>query len=350
MTSRTRVLFRADAGPQIGLGHLQRCLSLAGALQSLDAACLFLTNQDTTLTGRVAHSGFQGSSLEAVDSWGSDDLAQTCSTATLSGCSAIVVDSGLSGTEYLSGLRSAGFFVCAIDDVAPYAFPCQLVVNGDVHARQLCYQSPCRDTRFLLGPQYSMLRPEFWDRPPPTTREHVGNVLVSLGGSDPYDLMPSILASLGKLPGPFDVTAIIGPFFHNLAQVEAAVQDTGRPVKLVHSPHSMRDLMVEADVAVSAGGQTLYELACVGCPVVAVGIASNQDLQLAAFAEAGTLRMVGSSLDSSVIVSIVEALVPLLSDPGIRQAMSSAGRRMVDGQGALRVATTIIQELDRSKD
>ena len=42
MQSSRKILFLADAGPQVGGGHVMRCLTLAGALQDLGAKCLFM--------------------------------------------------------------------------------------------------------------------------------------------------------------------------------------------------------------------------------------------------------------------------------------------------------------------
>lgn len=341
------VLFRVDAGPHIGLGHLQRCLSLATALLHCGAACLFLTNEEPTARDRVRRFGFDGYTLGAVESWGANDLAQTIAMAASHRCAVIVVDSDYEGAEYLSQLRDDGFFVCAIEDIAPHPFPCQLVVNGDAHARQLSYDSSSGDTLFLLGPEYCILRREFWKIPSRVMRDVVQNVLVTLGGADPYNLMPRVLGLLGELPGTFTVTAIIGPFFENLSEVEAAAERVRRPVRLVHLPDSVRDLMREADMAVSAGGQTLYELACVGCPTVAVRMASNQDGQLQVSVDAGLIRAVGRADERSVVIAIGDAVLSLLRNPRARAAMSAAGQRLVDGQGALRVAETILAETSR---
>ena len=103
--------------------------------------------------------------------------------------------------------------------------------------------------------------------------------------------------------------------------------------------------MLQADLAVSAAGQTLYELAHVGCPVVAVRMAENQEGQMRAFAAAGTL-LPGGSVEKDADFSGVRATVGrLLADPAARAAMSAAGRRMVDGGGARRVAEAISQEI-----
>jgi len=340
-------LFRVDAGPDIGLGHLQRCLSLATALRHLNMPCLFLTNKEQSVMEWVTGIGFECSTLTAIESWGTEDLEQTLEAAGNKGCSAVVVDSDHEGADYLSELRSVGYFVVAIEDNMPHLFPCHLVVNGDAHARELVYESPFSDTQFLLGPQYSILRHEFWEVPSLRVRKKVENLLVTLGGSDPYNIMPKILHSLDRLPGTFGVSAIIGPFFDNLVEIETASQHAQRKITVFKAPDSVHDIMVQADLAISAGGQTLYELARVGCPTVAIRIAANQDGQLRMFEKAGFLKIGGHASDAASVEAIGRLVVSLLGDPETRAAMSAAGQHLIDGQGALRVAHAILEGLNR---
>lgn len=337
------VLFRVDGSPNIGLGHLQRCLSLASALRQFGVGCFFLTNDEVIMTDRVKRFGFNGRSIQASDSWTDDDITQTLTTADSEGCTAVVVDSDYEGAEYLGKLRRAGLYVCAIEDTAPHSFPCQLVVNGDAHALQLSYRSTSGDTLFLLGPEYSILRPEFWELSPRVMSDGVENILVTLGGSDTYNLMPRILDSLNDLPGRFRITGVIGPFFRNTQEIEAKAKRVRNPVRLIYSPDSVCNLMMESGIAISAGGQTLYELACTGCPTVAVRMAVNQDGQLQVFKEAGFIRVAGQADDDKVVKAIVDEIVVLLLDHQARTNMSATGQRLIDGQGALRVARTIIE-------
>jgi UDP-2,4-diacetamido-2,4,6-trideoxy-beta-L-altropyranose hydrolase len=347
MTVVRKILFRVDAGPTIGLGHLQRCLSLATALSHLKTPCVFLTNEEPTVRHRVTRFGFDGRTLDAIESWGIDDLTRTIAMAAAHKCGAIVVDSDYEGAEYLSHLRNAGYYVVAIEDTAPHPFPCQLVVNGDAHARQLHYQSLSKDTHFLLGPEYCILRREFWEVPARVGSENVGHILVTLGGADPYNIMPRVLNVLDTLPENFAVSAIIGPFFENVTEIDKAAQRARRDITLVKAPDSVCHVMMGADLAISAGGQTLYELARVGCPTVAVRMASNQDGQLGVFEEAGFLRISGNADHGSIVEAIGAAVRTLLADPQARATMSGAGQRLIDGHGALRVAQTILAEQSR---
>lgn len=339
------VLFRVDAGPNIGLGHLQRCLSLAGALNRFGVYSLFLTNEEPRARDRVKNFGFQGYTIDGVESWGEKDISKTLEIAALNRSVAVVVDSDYEGADYLRELRDAGFFVCAIEDLASHAFPCQLVVNGDAHAKSLRYRSSSGDTMFLLGPEYAMLQNEFWEVPTRAHTDKVENILVTFGGADGFGLTPKVLNLLKTLPGSFFVTAIIGPFFESVDKVEAAMAGGDRRIELVRSPASVHKLMMQADLAISAGGQTLYELACVGCPTIAVRTASNQDGQLEVFEQAGFIRLAGRGDDDRIVDLIGDAVLSLVKNPKTRRNMSAAGQRLIDGHGALRVARAILSAI-----
>lgn len=344
MSPSIKVLFRVDAGPRIGLGHLQRCLSLATALQVRGARCLFLTGGDSAVQDRVKAFGFEADRFSGTEAGRSVDLEHALEMAVRYRADVAIVDSYHAGPDYLKHVRDAGLLVVAIDDEARFSFPCQVVVNGGVHALEMPYGSSTRDTRFLLGAQYALLRPEFWDLPLRKVRETVQNVLVTLGGADPHGLMPSLLELLDDQSGDFTVTAVVGPFFENRDQIEYAARNSRRPVQLIHNPLSIRELMLEADLSICAGGQTLYELARIGCPTVAVRTAANQDGQLQAFVEAGFVRAVGRADHSKVVVAVSEAVLSLLPDAKGRAAMSAAGKGLIDGQGAMRVAAAIATE------
>ena len=167
-------------------------------------------------------------------------------------------------------------------------------------------------------------------------------VLVTAGGSDPQGLLPEVLAVLGLLPGEFAVTAVVGPFVEDRGGIERAVHASRRSVQLAHAPASLAGLMQEADLAVSGGGQTLYELAAMGVPTVAVEVAGNQAPSLAALAAQGVVHCAGRATDPDLRGALAQAVAELLEDHHRREAMSAAGRRLVDGRGAQRVANAVI--------
>src|SRR4030095_10918806 len=99
------------------------------------------------------------------------------------------------------------------------------------------------------------------------------------------------------------------------------------------TPEDMRSLMLAADVALCAGGQTLYELAATSTPALAIRTAANQTANLAAFNAAGIARWMGDAGDPMLDDGIVVALQGLLRDPEARVEMGNRGRAAVDGRG-----------------
>ena len=337
----TNILFRVDADPTIGLGHLQRCISLAQALESIDVESVFLAYDYLEAITRIQRFGFEVCELTISDLWKEQDSAFTVDLAFESECDAIVVDSYMANSEYISRVSNNDLVTCVIDDTAGYSYPCQVVVNGNLNAKDLSYLPTPMDTLFLLGPQYLMLREEFSDKSNFVVRPTVHNILVVLGGSDSLELMPDILSMLDDMQDDFVINAIIGPFANNENNVRQVIDKSRHVINLFHSPDAIQELMMQADLAISAGGQTLYELLCVGCPTVPIEVARNQKKQLESLVELGYLHTICDGADNSVISTLADSVHLLLSDYQLRSNMSSVGQQLFDGQGALRVANLL---------
>ena len=335
------VLFRVDAGDGSGLGHLSRCLALAAALAELGSRPVFLVPDQAEVFTRVRARGFEALGFPPAELGTPADLNGTAETALRLGCRTVVVDSYHVDESYLTALGETGAAVVAIDDLARHALPCRLVVNGGAAAERLPYRSSAAGTQFLLGPRYVLLRPEFWDIAARPAGDAVGSVLVTAGGSDPHDLLPSLLDLLDGLPGEFAVTAVVGPFSRQAARAEATARRAQRRIAIVHAPDSLCELMVKADVAVSAAGQTLYELVRLGVPTVAFGLVENQRPNLEALAAAGAVRTAGWAGEAGFATSVGGAAAELIADAAARRALAGAAKSLLDGQGARRVAAAI---------
>ncbi len=333
----TSILLRVEAGPAIGLGHLGRCLSLAAALGELGADCRFLTPPDAAVRARVEAAGYGWTALES-GSGSADDARQTGALA--AAAAAVVVDSYLVDAAYFAALRAASLRVLAIDDHADFPHPAHIVVSSA--GEHLPYRSAHGDTVFLLGPRYAPLQPEFWQLPEHGVSPVVRNVLVTLGGSDPQNVMPSLMRALDSLPGGYEIAVVAGPFFTNERQIQQAAASARHPVRLLCRPASLVEPIIQADIAVTAGGTTLFELACAGVPAAVIQVAENQVANIRTFVERGLALPAGSSEDGSIAGQAASAVQLLGEDVALRQRMSAAGRRTVDGQGARRVAQLLL--------
>ena len=342
MTSR--VLFRVDAGPGIGLGHLRRCLALAAGLADHGCSCVFLLEEHQAARNRIEAAGWpiEVLGLAPGQAGGAADLARVRAAASAAGAATVVVDSYAVAAGFLAGLRAYGLRVVAIDDLARESFSAHVVVNGGIQASRLPYRSTTGDTQFLLGPAYTMLQPGYREIPTRPIARDVRHVLVTVGGDDTRNLTADLLTCLDRTSGVFDVRAVVGPFSCAGDRVDQAARGSRRAVTVVHGAADLREFMLEADIAVSAAGQTLYELAAAGTPTIAFAVADNQAGSLRGLADAGVVRSAGRVSDPGFHDRLAMLIDSLTSDVGARAGLSAAGQRLVDGRGAARVAGAVV--------
>ncbi len=319
-----RTVFRTDSGAGSGLGHVQRCLALAAALAEHGIECTFAVPELESVRERIERAGFTALKLGAGLPAERGDV--------------LVVDSYHVDAAYLRGLRDAGLAVALLDDHAAFPIPCSLCVNAGANAESLPYRSESDDTRFLLGPRYALLPPELWDAAPNAPAEQVANVLLTLGGSDPHGLAPQLLDALDALDGDFTLTVAVGPYFSGRSELAGPRK---HDVVLLDAPPSLVEAMRAADLAVSAAGTTLYALARLAVPTVALEIADNQRGGLAALALAGAVRLAGRAGDPGLPSAVAAAVRELVGDAAARSSLAAAGAALLDGQGARRVGAAV---------
>jgi spore coat polysaccharide biosynthesis predicted glycosyltransferase SpsG len=277
----------ADAAPAVGLGHLSRSSALAAALRELGVATRCLA-------------------FDAPAAFARDGVEWTPWTpAQLTGV--VVLDSYL----LRPGDVAAGATVAVFHDggarpegVALLIAP---IAGGD-----------------LTGLEYACLRREFWLPPERVVRERVEHVLVTTGGGPTGAELAATLAqaALNGLPEA-TVTMLRGP---------AARLDAPAGARVLGPQPSLRRLLLEADVVLSAAGQTALEAAASGTPAVLVALDALQAEQGARLAAAGAARLV----EPGQVADTLERL-----DSAERAAMAAAGPAVVDGRGAHRVAAAV---------
>jgi UDP-2,4-diacetamido-2,4,6-trideoxy-beta-L-altropyranose hydrolase len=324
----TAVLFLTEGGAGVGLGHLRRCLALAGALADHGIRCKFAVAGGNEAETFVARAGFDVTGVSSFEDL--DTIGRVTSSSR-----AVVIDSYRASEVAFRASRAP---VVCLDDLANRTLPVVVVVNAAVNATASMYSS-LTDARLLLGPQHALLRREFAQPVARVTKPRVDRVLVTFGGGDAGAVVRAVV---GWLPNAFPAAAIdvvAGPFAGD-ADVGAA--------NVLRDP-DMRAAMLDADLAVSAGGQTLFELAATALPAITVTIAANQRDNVSGFAAAGTIRSAGEADDANLERQFIDA-ARAVADPAEREEMSRRGRLLVDGRGASRVADEIVTLLRKGAE
>jgi spore coat polysaccharide biosynthesis predicted glycosyltransferase SpsG len=144
-----------------------------------------------------------------------------------------------------------------------------------------------------------------------------------------------VLEVLARLPiADVDGIVISGPDNPALDALHRKVEQMAVRFRIESDPSDMPGLLSWAELALSGGGSTLWELAFMGIPTVAFITAENQAKAVAALESRGLVRSVRGADKSGELARIVEGLA---RDRATRQQMSRAGRELVDGMGVKRV-------------
>ncbi len=339
------LLIRTDANARIGTGHLMRCLALAQAWRAEGGAVTFVTACDSE--GLLRRLRDEGTGVFRLDStYPEPGEWETTSRALAAHPGAwVVLDGYHFDPAYQRRIRETGHPLLVIDDLAHLdCYVADLILNQNIYAEDLHYDHE-PGTRLLLGTAYALLRREFW--PWQTwqreTPEVARKVLVTLGGSDPDNQTLKVIRALQGVDVPgLEATVVVGASNPHVADLEAAAGDS-QSIRLVRNVINMPELMSWADVAISAGGSTCWELMLMGVPSLLVTLAENQRRIAEALDRIGFAVSLGwySELEVETLQAEMEKL---MLDPSMRCQMSTIGPRWVDGAGAKRTCEVLRAE------
>jgi len=341
------LLIRADADTQIGTGHLMRCLALGQAWQDAGGRAVFLMAVETPpLEARLRSEGMEVVRLP-VQPGSTDDAIRTADFAHQVGADWVVVDGYHFGADYQRIIKDSGLRLVFIDDIGHAEhYSADLVLNQNIHAHEDLYPNREPYTRLLLGTRYVLLRREFlkwrgWKREIP---EVARKVLVTMGGSDPDNVTLKVIQALQQVDmDGLEAIVVVGGSNPNHEELQAAVQDSRFPIRLESNVTDMPELMAWADVAVSAGGSTSWELAFMGVPILNLILAENQQQASTLLAAMGASICIGQGI-AVTPEQISAILIWLLDNQPARRRIASIAQELIDGGGVDRVLLSLQQK------
>ena len=321
-----RILILTEGGKNIGLGHVVRCVALCQALEERNLKPeLFINGSDVVLDSLEARKYQYLNWLQERD-----EIFKI-----IKGVDVVIVDSFIADKDFYVSVSELVNTPVYLDDNNRLDFPRGLVINVSLFADELDYVQK-ENVVYLLGTLYNILRKEFWNVSNKRIRKNVNNLMVTFGGDDANDLTPKILDFLVEKFPQCRKSIIIGCWFSNIERI-AKVSD--EKTILIHNPDAeeLKNIMLKSDLAISAGGQTLYELARIGLPVIGIGTAENQLHNLFAWERAGFLEYAGMHDDRQILDNILMAINKSLPFSE-RLKRSNLGKKYVDGRGVERIS------------
>lgn len=335
------ILFRADGNPDIGTGHIMRCLSLADALREQDQEITFIT-AEPYFQRLVETRGYPCTVLGTAYDRMEEELSIFLPIIERERPELVILDSYFVTPQYMEAIRNISRLLY-IDDLNAFDYPADAVVNYNIYGPELPYP---QNKTYFLGPQYAPLRKEFQGLSQRNTKDRVENVLVSTGGTDPYHVALHCAEYLRKhLPRENMIFhLVLGAMNQDAAELERIAEELPF-IRLHRQITNMCSLMLQCDAAISAAGTTLYELCACGLPTVTYILADNQIQGAQMFQKAGLMPCADDIReDACFLEHLFELLNSLADDFAQRQRIAKQMQGAVDGRGAARLAEAILKQ------
>jgi UDP-2,4-diacetamido-2,4,6-trideoxy-beta-L-altropyranose hydrolase len=329
-----KVFIITEGSSHIGFGHITRCLSLYQAFEEKGIEPFFFVNGDNTVKDFLRNINHD------IFNWANEDhrLSDLMKDTDIG-----IIDSYLADYTIYEKISNAVKVPVYIDDNIRIDYPKGIVVNGTIYADEMNYQQK-KDITYLLGSQYIPLRKEFWNVPEKEIKENIKKVMITFGGDDSQNMTPKVLNLLNSNFTDLIKKVVIGKGFKNTEQIQM-LKD--RNTELVYHPDAkgMKNVMLESDLAISAGGQTLYELARVGVPTIAIAVADNQMNNVRGWQKAGFSEYAGWWEDGNSSNAVMDCFKKLY-DRKSRLERSSIGKQFVDGKGNKKIIDILLNQLN----
>jgi len=326
-----------------------RCLSLAGALAKRGAVCAFVA----TPAVAAILAKFGDPAIQALPAPGGDTASLARAAAGLAadwGAAVVVLDHYGLGAAEEAGLRGGGRKIAVLDDLANRPHDCDLLIDPGLGRAPKAYRSlVTAGARVLTGPDYALVRPAFASaRQAALARRGMGRAprraLVSLGLTDVGGITARAVQAILQVLGDVALDVVLGaeaaslPALANLAARDPRIE--------VHvDVRDMAALMARADLAVGAGGSSVWERACLGLPSILLVLADNQSTLARELDRRGATVAVDARRVADLAPALPDAWARLVADQGLRASLVYASSSLCDGLGAERSAEAVLDLL-----
>jgi UDP-2,4-diacetamido-2,4,6-trideoxy-beta-L-altropyranose hydrolase len=336
-------VIRADASKSIGGGHIMRCMALGFELSKAGWIYAFASRPETADT--VPLLSASDSELFLLRGKRKEEQFEIRNRWP-GGCDLLIVDHYHRDASFETKCRGWARRILVVDDLADRDHDCDILIDQTPGRRETDYAgivSP--GCRLLLGPRFALLRSAFKQArfAALRRREKIGpveTILISFGMIDNRNGCLASLMALKRAGYQGKAHVMIGSAAPHLDELRRSISAWPFKVCLHVDEKLPEDLMVQADLAIGAGGSMTWERCCLGLPSMVWVAAKNQQKVAEAMATTGALSLIQGNIQSQ-ISEMAAIITNLISDHALRAEMSRKAAKTCDGYGALRCILAI---------
>jgi spore coat polysaccharide biosynthesis predicted glycosyltransferase SpsG len=326
-----KVAFLTEGSNKLGLGHIISTLSLNQVFNEEGIESVIIFDGDKSAKWLLRKT--KNFKINWKDKKNLNRLLQLIDSSTF-----LVIDAMFYNFE-LFKLLIKEIKVPVFIDYSKQKYPRGIVINRTMDIQKI-KNNKQNNVKYLQGLKYFSLTKAFWYVPEKIINKSIKDILVTFGGSDPRKMTLKILKFLTKYFPKANKTVIIGKAFENIDTIKS-IKDKNTLFYDSPSGETIKNLMLKTDIAISAGGYTLYELARIGVPTIALSVVDNQTTNINGLIKTNFIEYAGRWDDDDILDKINNLMRKLLNF-NLRKNKMNIGRSLVDGYGSVRVVNYLL--------
>lgn len=338
------IFFRADSNKQIASGHIMRCLSIAQAFEEVGEDVEFLIADENPIP-MLEQANVNYTILHSTWNNLMKEVSIVRSRLQAQPNSLLFIDTYQVSRQYVEELLPYAR-ICYLGSKQEYLGPILALINYSTDIDYDFYSIKYgTTTKLLLGAAYAPLRKEFMGVRHSLSKDGKCRILLTTGNTDARNYVGKILAKLteNSISSQIEVQVVLGGMFGTKEELHN-LYDNHPNVVLHENIKLMSSLMSTCELAISANGTTVYELAAANVPVVSFAMVEEQVKSARKLAELNVVDYCGEiyNNESLVISNIVKETIHLVASPQDRLKQAKKANSVIDGRGCERIVKTLM--------
>lgn len=265
---KQQIVFRADGGKKIGLGHIMRSLSLANYLNGEFVCSFATTNTDPQIHHAIRQSCQKIIQLPSSKNHFHVFLEQ------LEGKEIVVLDNYYYSTEYQKQIKDKGCALVCIDDNQDKHFVADIIINHAEGVEKEKY-SVESFAKVLLGYKYALIKPEFINHASLRDNIEVRDILICVGGADPFNISKKVVEALSD-DLRLRIHLVLGAAYPHKESLQNIVANQQINTYYNLLPSKLADLMKKSDFGILPASTVAIEACAARLPFATGYYVDNQ--------------------------------------------------------------------------
>lgn len=273
---KPRIIFRADGNSTIGLGHVVRSLALVEMLMN-EFDCVFVI-QEPSVELEKQIMEVCTSIIRLKKSSNFHEEAIFIAEHYINPRDIVVLDGYNFDTQYQKILKNKECRLVCIDDVHPYHFLSDVIINHVATIENHDYSTEYY-TMIYKGPEYALLRGAFIKDDVNSVYKREGEVLICFGGSDIYNITHKALQACLKASYVKSINVVVGSAYLHLNDLQQYVTINNTKKISIFSNINATDLaklISKSQVAICPSSTIAYEICAVKGGILTGTYVDNQ--------------------------------------------------------------------------